>query len=235
MISNPNLVADKVSGVLFTKWLVSAYIFHKGRNITNFFASTGSVDPLIIKYHQIINTTKIMRLMLSKSCGLYNVCHRYRSFNFHTKINPMTVHTWLGFMRKDRVIIHPFHTVLYNLINLYHPFVNLILYVCNHTYYKKSCLVIVLYIYIRVWPYIQRYLLTQSYRKSRQTLNIHILPSTIVHEPLYMRQPFPVTRKHLSHYSQKSTKASSHVFLEPVPIIAPSGWGTAPIDAWSNW
>ena len=47
-------MAEKVSDILLTVWLVSDSILNQSQNIKNLLASTGSMDPITIKHQQII-------------------------------------------------------------------------------------------------------------------------------------------------------------------------------------
>ena len=95
-------MVEKVSYILLTMWLVSASILRQGQNITNSFALTGSMDPLAIKHHQMINTSKMIR---RGSCDVYNVLHNNYSGGFLTTIPPKNIYTWIDYMEKDRVIL----------------------------------------------------------------------------------------------------------------------------------
>ena len=76
-------MVEKVSGILLTALLESATILHQGQNITNLFASTGSMDPFTIKHHRMINTAKVI---ISESCYVYNVLRPDCDGTFNTKI-----------------------------------------------------------------------------------------------------------------------------------------------------
>ena len=147
----------------------------------------------------------------------------------------MTRYTWLDFTRKDCTLVHPFHTVLSYSMNAYHLRLCLISYVCDHTYYKKYRLMLILYIYILVWSYTQRYFLKQSYKKNAKRPSYPFSPSTIIHTSLSTRQSFTGTRKHPSHYSQNIPRLHPISVWNPAPSTTPDGWGIAPIDALRNW
>ena len=53
--------------------LLSTSILGQGKKIPTFFALTGSMDSLTINQHQTINTEKILRIIMSKYCDVYNV------------------------------------------------------------------------------------------------------------------------------------------------------------------
>ena len=138
-------------------------------------------------------------------------------------------------MRKYHAITHTFHTVPYNLMNAYHPHIFLILYVRGHKYYKKARILLVLYVYILVRPYIRRYFLTQSYKNTAKHPSYTFSPSTIIHMPLSTFLPFPGTRKNPLHCSQNITRQHPMSSWNPTPFTAPGGGGTAPTYARRNW
>ena len=140
LISIPNPMEGKFSGILLTARLESAYIRHQGQNITKIFSSTDSMDSLAIKHHQMINTTKIMTWILCEYCDVYIMLHHNRVVKLHTNMNPMTTYNWLNYMIKYRIFVHQFHTVSYNSMSAYHPGLNFISYICEHTYFKNPAL-----------------------------------------------------------------------------------------------
>ena len=83
--SNPYV--GKFSVVLLTELLVSAYILPQYQNITNFFASTGSMDPLSAKHHHMINPQKQYIYILRDSFEVYNVLLHNGAGKFHTKLH----------------------------------------------------------------------------------------------------------------------------------------------------
>ena len=58
LISTPNLMVDKLSGILLSLQLVSPCTLHQGQKTTKLSTFTYSIGPLTIKNHKMINTTE---------------------------------------------------------------------------------------------------------------------------------------------------------------------------------
>ena len=113
LTSTPSLMAEKVTDILLTMWLESAYIIHQGENIKNSFALTCLMDPLI----SMITTVIIMRRKLR---DLYNVLHHTCAGKLRTKIFSTTTYTQIDYMQK----YHAFAKLLCKDMNEYHPHFN---------------------------------------------------------------------------------------------------------------
>ena len=90
MIPTTILMAEKVSDILLNAPLDSDSILHQGHNIKYFFSSTGYMDPLTTKHHQIINTEKIMRREYN---DVYNVLYPNCTGILSTEIFYTTMYT----------------------------------------------------------------------------------------------------------------------------------------------
>ena len=76
-------MAETVSDILLNAQLESASILYQDQNITNFSASTGSMDPLTTKHHRMINTEKLLK---KESHDVYNVLHPNYTGTLNTDI-----------------------------------------------------------------------------------------------------------------------------------------------------
>ena len=96
LISNSSLMGEKVSEMLLTAQLESSYILHQGQNITNYFTLTGSMDPLAIKHHRMVKTSKMMR---RESLDEYDVLYTDFAGTLNTRIFPTSMYTLLNYIK----------------------------------------------------------------------------------------------------------------------------------------
>ena len=103
----------KVSEISLTALLDSASILHQGHTITNSFAMTGFMSPLILMIKAAI-------FMVIKSRGFYNVIHHICAGKFRTKIFPLNMYSQLDLMKKYRLFVKIFCIATNNKMNAYH-------------------------------------------------------------------------------------------------------------------
>ena len=89
-------MGEKVSEMLLTAQLESSYILRQGQNITNYFTLTGSMDPLAIKHHRMVKTSKMMR---RESLDEYDVLYTDFAGTLNTRIFPTSMYTLLNYIK----------------------------------------------------------------------------------------------------------------------------------------
>ena len=200
---------EKVSGILITVWLASSSVLHQYHNNTNLFALKVSTDPLAENYKHMITLTKKWSLY----CAKLPKCIIYCTVKFHTKIQPShfrnDIHLTQRHIKNTHSSIYfiRFYIIQWWRITLF------LTWYCMHateTTKQKVYLVLILYICILIWTYIQRYFFTHANTKSRPKPIIHQFATISLYNHTFavIFEPYlHLHKKILSRHSLKPTNA----------------------------